>query len=477
MYRVMIVDDEPFVRKGLRSLINWESYNFSICYEADNGRDALKLAKDFRPDLIITDIKMPEMDGLELVKKCVENADIESKYIILTGFSNFEYAQRSMGYGVCNYILKPVEEEEIIETLIKLNKELDLKSEKILNTFNYVDFTTKVLERFVNGYIEQDELYKIKQFIPEFEKGEFVYVILQPIKVLNILEYYEENSYEIIKEIKRVILNITGINKALNVLSENNGLEILVSISKLNKNNMDMKSILQTIIDEILEKIRIHVIIYTGIRFIGIPSIKCSRDSCLNTINTNFILSKKGIVSYENIENIVFNYGSSSTKLFDELLESVEKNNINKIYENIEYIYENLAMHRIAPEIIKANILSFELEVIKLIVHMGGDVREVSNSFKHLKFNFMIICDVRKQLTKFCILVSGYIHTLKQTSKFGIVYEVQKYINSNYNKDIKLKDISKQFSINTIYLGQLFKKNFVTTQPLQIAKTLLLAKR
>mgnify|MGYP001594635971 FL=1 len=119
LYRVMIVDDEPFVRKGLRSLINWESYNFSICYEADNGRDALKLAKDFRPDLIITDIKMPEMDGLELVKKCVENADIESKYIILTGFSNFEYAQRSMGYGVCNYILKPVEEEEIIETLIK----------------------------------------------------------------------------------------------------------------------------------------------------------------------------------------------------------------------------------------------------------------------------------------------------------------------------------------------------------------------
>ena len=223
LYRVMIVDDEPFVRKGLRSLINWESYNFSICYEADNGRDALKLAKDFRPDLIITDIKMPEMDGLELVKKCVENADIESKYIILTGFSNFEYAQRSMGYGVCNYILKPVEEEEIIETLIKLNKELDLKSEKILNTFNYVDFTTKVLERFVNGYIEQDELYKIKQFIPEFEKGEFVYIILQPIKVLNILEYYEENSYEIIKEIKRVILNITGINKALNVLSENNG--------------------------------------------------------------------------------------------------------------------------------------------------------------------------------------------------------------------------------------------------------------
>lgn len=454
----MLVDDEPFVRQGLMALINWEKYDFEICCEADNGTDAFELAKVFNPELIITDIKMPEMDGLELIKKCKEDSNINSKYIILSGFSDFEYARTAMGYGVYNYILKPVDEEEVVDTLNKIKNELDIISKKTLNEVDNKEFTSKILKEFIDGKIEESRLAKVKKCIPEYEKGEFVYTILQPVNGQYSLDSYEKDTYEIITEIRKVILNINVNNMTLFVLQENIGLGIVVS--KIMNDKDSFNSVLQIIADEILERVGIKVIIYMGKSVKGIAYIKDSRDFCMTAINTNFILSRKGIVCYEDIKDVVFNYSGESNKLFEDLIESVEKNNINKIDENIEAIYTNLQMKGVAPEIIKASIANFQLDVIKLITNMNGELKELASSIKILQLNFMVISDIKEELRSFCVLASEYMSKLKQTNKSGIIYEVKEYINANYNKDIKLKDISKHFYINTIYLGQIFKKNF-----------------
>lgn len=123
MIKVMIVDDEPFIRQGLRILIDWEKYGYSICAEAANGKEAAEKLRAEEYDLVITDIKMPNMNGIELIEYTWLNISKQVRFILLSGFYEFEYAKKAIKYGAVDYILKPVQKEELIKILIN-SKEL-----------------------------------------------------------------------------------------------------------------------------------------------------------------------------------------------------------------------------------------------------------------------------------------------------------------------------------------------------------------
>lgn len=112
MYKLLIVDDEPFIRTGLRTIIDWHHYDIDICGEAENGREGLQLCKELQPELVIVDIKMPGMDGLQMMKEAKE-AGLSCDFIVLSGYSEFGYAQRAIEFGVSGYLLKPIEQDEL----------------------------------------------------------------------------------------------------------------------------------------------------------------------------------------------------------------------------------------------------------------------------------------------------------------------------------------------------------------------------
>lgn len=116
MLKVLFADDEPLMLEGLRFLVDWEALNFEICGEALDGEDALRLIHSTRPDLVITDIRMPIIDGLELIRKTSES-DLRPKFIIFSGYADFGYATRALQYGVSSYLTKPLDEQELKEAL------------------------------------------------------------------------------------------------------------------------------------------------------------------------------------------------------------------------------------------------------------------------------------------------------------------------------------------------------------------------
>lgn len=105
MYKVLIVDDEMIVRVGLKSIIHWEEHGFFIAGEANNGEEALSLCESLQPDLLLTDIKMPKMDGLALIKECSERWK-SMKIVVLSAWNEFEFLQQAMRFGVKDYFLK-----------------------------------------------------------------------------------------------------------------------------------------------------------------------------------------------------------------------------------------------------------------------------------------------------------------------------------------------------------------------------------
>lgn len=117
MPKVLFIDDEPYVLEGLRTMINWAEYGFTVCAQATNGHDGLEALLNHRPELVITDIRIPGMNGLEVVKQARKAGCLSTSFIILSGYSDFSYIQDAMRHGVSAYLLKPLDEEEIQEAL------------------------------------------------------------------------------------------------------------------------------------------------------------------------------------------------------------------------------------------------------------------------------------------------------------------------------------------------------------------------
>lgn len=123
-YRVLLADDEAEIRDGIKRKIDWANCGFELVATAENGREALELCDAFHPDVVMTDIKMPFMSGLELAKQLCESMPA-TKLIIFSGFDDFEYAQKAIQLNVTEYILKPISATELTEVLLRLKKQLD----------------------------------------------------------------------------------------------------------------------------------------------------------------------------------------------------------------------------------------------------------------------------------------------------------------------------------------------------------------
>lgn len=124
MHKVMIVDDEPMIRQGLQTLIDWERYGFEIAGTAANGKEAIERHAALRPDLILIDIRMPIMDGLKAIEG-IRQTDSECHILILSGYADFNYAKQAITHGVGGYVVKPIDEDELESYVERAAKELE----------------------------------------------------------------------------------------------------------------------------------------------------------------------------------------------------------------------------------------------------------------------------------------------------------------------------------------------------------------
>ena len=143
-YKVLLVDDEEEVRNAIEQRISWEELGFEVIGKAQNGVKAMEIAEKLQPDVVITDIKMPYMNGLELARNLKEeNPGV--RILILTGFDEFEYAKEAVHLEIEEYILKPVNANELSECLKRLKNVLDKEREEKLNVRKLEQYYTDSL--------------------------------------------------------------------------------------------------------------------------------------------------------------------------------------------------------------------------------------------------------------------------------------------------------------------------------------------
>lgn len=181
MIKVMIADDEPFIRQGLKILINWEQYGFTVCAEASNGKEALELMDSMSIDLIITDIKMPNMSGIELIEYTWDHISKQIRFIILSGFYEFEYARKAIKYGVVDYVLKPVQKEELIRALENYKEQhyKRIADRKKLENSDKLEFD-RCLSYLISDKYDKDNLDYVKSFTSDYSDIRYISIEYDP---------------------------------------------------------------------------------------------------------------------------------------------------------------------------------------------------------------------------------------------------------------------------------------------------------
>jgi len=171
MFKVLIIDDEEIIREGLKTVIDWETLGCSVIGEASDGDEGLEMLLSKEPDIVFTDIRMPGLNGLEMISK-LKKPKHECKIIILSGFRDFEYAQQAIKLGAFRFLLKPTNTKEIILSIqeaiielkkVKSNEELfkNLKR-KIKEDYNLSDGVTITEDRSLNTNEKSSKFLVVK---------------------------------------------------------------------------------------------------------------------------------------------------------------------------------------------------------------------------------------------------------------------------------------------------------------------------
>ncbi|HEY5562616.1 MAG TPA: response regulator transcription factor [Clostridiaceae bacterium] len=457
MYKVLIVDDEPFVRDGLKLIIDWEQYGFYICGEASDGDEGLKLMEDKSPDLVITDIKMPEMDGFEFIEQSKKNLGLNTHFIILSGYSDFEYAQRAIRYGVINYLLKPIEEDELIGVLQKISKELIAKElEDKLGESN----NNNVIKSLIYDNFELFPLKYLEEFFKNIKNLKKRYVQVE----ISILEWFEkleedelQSNLEKIREIIHKAINKENINCLYD--EELGKYGIILSENILKHFNNDIEIFVNSLFNDIKNILNCSCLIIVGKEIMKLSDLKESYKSCIEGKHFN-LFYQNSIIFYDKVKQIEFNYSLSDDISVEKLIDAIEKEDTKRIINDINEILNNIRNKQVPPEIIYTYFIIFISKVITCIYKKYGDVDEFMKNYTNLnQLQGSSMDEMQETLVSFSFDISKYINSLKNNRQPTSMYEVEKYINNNYQYDITLKKLSDVFFINPVYLGQLLKKN------------------
>lgn len=169
MYTVVVADDEEELRRALIRKVDWESIGFSVVGEAENGAEALELVEKYEPDLLLTDIRMPFVSGIELARQ-VREVRPATQIAFLSGFDDFTYAQQAIQYNIVSYMLKPISAAELTEELKKIRKKIDEKFQKFASSGESTE--TKEIKEFLvplllDGFYRGQEEEKEQKLLEE----------------------------------------------------------------------------------------------------------------------------------------------------------------------------------------------------------------------------------------------------------------------------------------------------------------------
>ena len=366
MFKVIIVDDEMFTRKGLIKLIDWEACGFEVVGEADNGEDALELIGRIEPDLVITDIRMPVLDGLELIRRVTEEEAADPVFIIISGYDDFKYAQKAVRYGVHDFILKPIDEIEFTETLQALMMKLTRDQEDRSIKDNLL--TGAMIETLILDHPDDAFLAEWEDRLMLKEVGGLYYMFAELNDIHLATEEGMSPSLLVFREIlQRTLQRITGGGQPFYLHEHRNRIGFIIPDSMLQPFQGKIRPFVEVLLEQLRNECGFRIFLYAGCKVECLTNIRESYRSAKEALQYKYVHDDTGISIHDESSLQALQYMSLDDKLYSQLLEQIEEMASDNLNKTINEIFDNFRDKCYAPEAVKTNIHQCVTMIVRII--------------------------------------------------------------------------------------------------------------
>ena len=471
--KVIIADDEVKVCQLIEHLVDWESLGMEVVSVAHNGIEAMEAVGKYHPDIVITDIRMPGCNGLDLIKETKELLP-QVEFIIISGYRHFEYAQTAIRFGVKDYLLKPIKKDELNATLKRmrdayLERNERLSQEEIFritlqNNLDRLraDFFSEVLLQKTTGekQLTIDEINAQYHF--QFEPGCFQVVVIKldgvDLKSTMNQEFLQEKVLEAFNSRTReycfdseICLESCSCYAILNYGEEN-----CKTVRRVLKQILDCL-LLQ---NDIFEKLRVTV--GCGTVEGDISTIHTSLKTAVRACEERLLKGTNRILEYEKQNTVSF----ADTELFcefnQEMVSALENLNEQKVSESILQLKEKMLEQR---DVTGHDILQMAKEMMQVYLFNVRQNKVALKLEENVFDDFVLAIDSIYSVDELFSYVEKTIRKsfheliqMKLTEDNRPIRLAKQYIRDNYGKPITLELVSEQVGFNAAYFSTLFKK-------------------
>lgn len=478
--RLLIAEDELWLRKRLVSTIDWSSYGISEVYEAEDGEEALKIALEKEPDIMITDIRMPQLSGIDLMKVLNENS-IYPRTVVVSGYDDFEYAQGALRMGAVNYLLKPVEEDELLDTIKHCVKELESERQKN-TTFQEQSTTSEMLmEHIYEELIFETPDKRIEELLEKLNKKGICFPF-PSAAVISI--QVREHTFFVNDKIKsdmwsvyqwlRRNLQEQCYERQYLYMREGQVVLLLFGEEKKEKFDKRIKNWIQIILEEMQKELNISLFMSLGVAD-TFSEIHTSYEEALRKIREKRAEEKR-ILALKNQKteqelNTRFDdiYGEYD---FKTLIKEIRSGNSERAEKELRLVMENSSRRLQSADTMKMQL--FYMNFINKIA--GACLPECETYADELAMQCMtvmrelisigtdsVVMEMWTCLGRFVEKLTEVYQENNGRRKHWMIDEVLQYVEENYNTALSTRDIAGRFFMNTSYFSKLFHEQMGCT--------------
>ena len=466
MLKVLLVDDEPFILQGLKVLLDWEQAGFEILGTAADGEEALQFLQQYTVDVIIADINMPGMTGLELLENIRLKKISSAYFIILSGYAEFTYAQKAIRYDCTYYMLKPVDKEELLSVLERV-RTMNKNMIETMSTNQKMEreYLARNLISIISGKYDTINLKYVKDHIKFGKTACYVQIEMDETQHKEEISDSERREYQ--RKLYDACIEFLKVD-SLHAVFDVTGYERVYDIGFIfcdymaEEKGISRDEYLNILMDYLYSYINEPVIMFVGKTVTNIVNIAKSYLSVRMLNSFQGFQPKKRIMYYE--EDIqIHNTGIVLCKnSIDILVKMIEQNNHSEIIRCVNNLYDEMLKKDIKGKIMNLNINYLLFQLIHLATEQDDEinqeeiVRLISESSFEEGFNRGSKCHI----SKFACEYGDYLTQMRKNVSRGTLANIEKEIRKHYSENLTLKELSEKYYVNSAYLGQLFRKKY-----------------
>ncbi|CAH1201795.1 Regulator of RpoS [Paenibacillus allorhizoplanae] len=463
MYDVLIVEDEPIARASLTYLLDWQRYGYEIKGEAEDGQQALDMMKAHYYSLVITDIRMPIMDGLTFIQELRKFSD--AAVVILTGYDDFAYARQGLKLGVQDYLLKPVDEDDLVAVLTKVKDSLDLKykTSKQLN-LGVSALRDQFFKRWVHGQVKKQEFEDQTKLLGIPEEWHASCCLLVEMDFIHSLHTYLTDREMELKRfaIRNIMEEICGDAGFVFEESEERYTLLILHPEKSLLGEADPTSLAEKLGASIQQFAKETVSIGVGHTATTWEQVAESFTSAEIALDGKFLSGHNTILTGPAKITEDMDQAHLRHSMEVNVIEAIKTLQFDQVRQALIQLKEVFKSGRLPANAIKVNVLEILLQLSHVVKDAGANQTFLFDD-KLGDYELVMRSKTSDDLYQFiaekCMAVLELLHRMKDQQPNKVFDTVKRLVQEQFHTQISLRSVAQQVYMNPHYLGKLFKAN------------------